>query len=523
MINTKLKTQQVVIMRHAERLDDIDKDWSSARPWDTPLSERGLEEACKVGESLKAQGLLLTRIYCSPFLRCIQTALRVAQALSDITKVTVCWGLSEALFRIQDCPKGSLNTWIWGQEGPPSLHTCFGLLDSSAITFPHISLQLSLTDSRSMQRSSSLHTDEPKRSPEILRLQRSLSNGVNFLDSTTLGLSHCPVAPERAEEAMSRFKSVINLIADAHPDENVLLVTHGDAVGHAVTMCQPEAVAYEVSYTGYLIMKRTQCSRAQTSVDPCPELPADIWSLMAAAASSVQRKALSSVPQHTVGSLKSDVRIRGMEAEIRGKHASDLPASVANVRECSGSVAGYPGTPSGDSLGFATCHQEGDSLVSDVQSSCYPGAVAEEGCYMAEDNLISSCRHDSNSSQSQLKGDSIEKMKDAVNSAAASTTLGWDGYDQLQATQVEEAVREQPLQLRQHCDVSAEEECDGRFEMIIQENSLSYDIDCTEDESKDYLNVSEGALKEPPVWGLWGLMHGQEECSACGVHWIVMD
>lgn len=38
------KRQYLVVMRHGERMDEIDVDWreTSKRPWDPPLSDKGL-------------------------------------------------------------------------------------------------------------------------------------------------------------------------------------------------------------------------------------------------------------------------------------------------------------------------------------------------------------------------------------------------------------------------------------------------------------------------------------------------
>ena len=40
------KRQYLVVMRHGERMDEIDLSWreTSKRPWDPPLSDKGLQQ-----------------------------------------------------------------------------------------------------------------------------------------------------------------------------------------------------------------------------------------------------------------------------------------------------------------------------------------------------------------------------------------------------------------------------------------------------------------------------------------------
>jgi broad specificity phosphatase PhoE len=80
--------QCVVVVRHGERLDYVERDagrnWVQAnihrRPWDPPLTDLGVQQAVDLGEALHTtilQELALPSIgaiYSSPFLRCRQTA-----------------------------------------------------------------------------------------------------------------------------------------------------------------------------------------------------------------------------------------------------------------------------------------------------------------------------------------------------------------------------------------------------------------------------------------------------------------
>jgi broad specificity phosphatase PhoE len=76
-----MRQQTVWITRHGNRLDFVDPRWylSAAHPFDPPLSADGVVQARKLGERLKAEGIV--RIYSSPFLRALETAHQVAECL----------------------------------------------------------------------------------------------------------------------------------------------------------------------------------------------------------------------------------------------------------------------------------------------------------------------------------------------------------------------------------------------------------------------------------------------------------
>jgi len=77
--------KSLVIMRHAEREDRAfeleGKDWISTaiRPQDPVLSIRGREQAKSVGEQLLGVGV--TKILCSPMIRCVESADLIAEQL----------------------------------------------------------------------------------------------------------------------------------------------------------------------------------------------------------------------------------------------------------------------------------------------------------------------------------------------------------------------------------------------------------------------------------------------------------
>jgi broad specificity phosphatase PhoE len=75
-------SQNIWITRHGNRLDFIKPEWfnTAARPYDPPLAEDGILQAQALGKRLKEEQI--SQIFCSPFLRTVQTAFEVAQILS---------------------------------------------------------------------------------------------------------------------------------------------------------------------------------------------------------------------------------------------------------------------------------------------------------------------------------------------------------------------------------------------------------------------------------------------------------
>ena len=80
---TESSLQHLFVMRHGDRWDDANRSWvhSAPRPWDPPLTDQGKRRARDVGIRLRNEGWNITRVFCSPFLRCAQTASEVVAAL----------------------------------------------------------------------------------------------------------------------------------------------------------------------------------------------------------------------------------------------------------------------------------------------------------------------------------------------------------------------------------------------------------------------------------------------------------
>ena len=80
----------IFVIRHAERLDRQDPMWSTLalRPQDTPLSDRGVRQAERLGKWLYGR-LPVHRplaIFVSPFIRCVQTANAIAEQLEGLQR-----------------------------------------------------------------------------------------------------------------------------------------------------------------------------------------------------------------------------------------------------------------------------------------------------------------------------------------------------------------------------------------------------------------------------------------------------
>lgn len=124
----------LVLVRHGEREDYLKKkEWidSAKKPWDTPLTSHGKEQAEKAGEFIKTKleelGLpKATRIFSSPFTRCVETSVAMGKALGTKPKIcienAVCEAISEDFYRSWALSGKSDSTW----GGPPGFTTGSG-------------------------------------------------------------------------------------------------------------------------------------------------------------------------------------------------------------------------------------------------------------------------------------------------------------------------------------------------------------------------------------------------------------
>lgn len=88
-------TQTIWIARHGNRIDFVHPEWFNEAdcPYDPHLSDDGDLQAWELGQRLKCESI--GHIFCSPFLRTVQTANHVAEVLDLPLKLE--WGLCEWL------------------------------------------------------------------------------------------------------------------------------------------------------------------------------------------------------------------------------------------------------------------------------------------------------------------------------------------------------------------------------------------------------------------------------------------
>ncbi|KAK3148666.1 hypothetical protein QOZ80_3BG0297890 [Eleusine coracana subsp. coracana] len=227
--------QRVVVMRHGDRLDHAEPIWPARnpRPWDPPLSDAGLLRAWTVGKRIRAaaaaQGWAVQRVIVSPFLRCRQTAARAVAALCAV-------------------PDGADLLAIDDPSNVP--------LDTSRLK---VSIEYGLSEIMNTQTMggivSKVAPSVNKWFPDLRELEAVLPSGTIDHSADSL-YPEIPKWDESILEGRSRYASVIKALADKYPDENLLLVTHGEGVGASVSYFETGLEVYEVDYCAYSVLGR---------------------------------------------------------------------------------------------------------------------------------------------------------------------------------------------------------------------------------------------------------------------------
>lgn len=225
--------QRVVVMRHGDRVDHAEPMWpaNKPRPWDPPLTDAGVLRAWTVAKRIRAtaEGYQLHRVLVSPFLRCLQTA---AQAVAALCAV----------------PDDAALLAIDSSANVP--------LDTSRLK---VSIEYGLSEMMNAQAMGSLVSQV---APSVEKWFPDLPELEAVLPAGTIDHSAEPLYPEVPKwgesvwEARSRYASVIKALADKYPDENLLLVTHGEAVGASVSYFEVGVEIYEAEYCAYSVLAR---------------------------------------------------------------------------------------------------------------------------------------------------------------------------------------------------------------------------------------------------------------------------
>uniref|UniRef100_A0A5B6ZQ50 Phosphoglycerate mutase family protein n=1 Tax=Davidia involucrata TaxID=16924 RepID=A0A5B6ZQ50_DAVIN len=219
--------QNVVVMRHGDRIDNFEPLWAAtaARPWDPPLVDKGKVRAFCRGRKLRTHlGFPIHRVFVSPFLRCIQTASEVAFALCAV-------------------------------DNDPNNMTSDGVkkMDPSKLK---VSIEYGLCEMLNRE------AIRPGMAPKDGNFGFNISELEAKLPAGTVDQSvervyqELPHWEETVMGARARYEKVIKALADKFPSENLLLVTHGEGIGVAVSAFLKDTTVYEVEYCAYSHSRR---------------------------------------------------------------------------------------------------------------------------------------------------------------------------------------------------------------------------------------------------------------------------
>ncbi|XP_034710037.1 uncharacterized protein LOC117932813 [Vitis riparia] len=218
--------QNVVVMRHGDRLDNSEPLWVStaARPWDPPLADPGKVRAFCTGRKLRSQlGFPIHRVLVSPFLRCVQTASEVISALCAI----------------DDDPVNMTGEGVAIDPSKLKVSIEFGLCEM--MSREAIRLELAPKDGNW--------------GFNVSELEAMLPAGT--VDTTVERVyQELPQYEEGVPGSRIRYEKVIQALADKFPSENLLLVTHGEGVGVSISAFMKDATVYEVDYCAFSHSRR---------------------------------------------------------------------------------------------------------------------------------------------------------------------------------------------------------------------------------------------------------------------------
>ncbi|KAL8542715.1 hypothetical protein ACS0TY_003552 [Phlomoides rotata] len=221
--------QKVIVMRHGDRLDNAVPRWASSapRPWDPPLADDGRIRAFRTGHKFrKLLGFPIHRVFVSPFLRCLETAAEVVTALCAVDE----------------------------KSGDPNDVTSNGVvIDPSKIK---VSIEYGLSEMmNSLAIRDNVAPENGIFSFDISKCKFVLPAGT--INNAEMVYKELPRWQETAEGARARYVEVIQTLADKYPSENLLLVTHGEGVGSAVSRSFENVIVAEVEYCAYAVLQRS--------------------------------------------------------------------------------------------------------------------------------------------------------------------------------------------------------------------------------------------------------------------------
>ncbi|VVB06377.1 unnamed protein product [Arabis nemorensis] len=219
--------QNVIVMRHGDRMDDFDPLWVSTteRPWDPLLAHDGIVRAFGTGQRIRSQnGFPIHRVFVSPFLRCIQTAAEVVAALSAVE-------FDPDAKSSKDIPL------IDNSKLKVSIE--FGLCEVLSTTF--IKHEIAPKDGKFDFKISELEAMFP---------EGMVDHNVDMV------YKELPKWGESAQGFKDRYANTLKGLADKYPSENLLLITHWGGVSATLYKYFKDATKYLVDYCGCVELRR---------------------------------------------------------------------------------------------------------------------------------------------------------------------------------------------------------------------------------------------------------------------------
>ncbi|KAK9120813.1 hypothetical protein Syun_018430 [Stephania yunnanensis] len=227
-MGTEAAMQHVVVMRHGDRRDNAEPLWTAAaeRPWDPPLTEGGRDRAYCAGRRFRRElGFPIHRAFVSPFLRCAETAAEVVTALCAV-------------------------------DHDDDLRRLAGETVSVDPARVKVSIEYGLCEIFSTE---AIRVDRIPKDGEwsfnISELEAMMPAGT--VDRTVECVDEkLPKWGEPTREARARYVRVLQSLADKYPNENLLLVTHGEGVGAVISAFLPDLMVYDVEYCAFSHQQR---------------------------------------------------------------------------------------------------------------------------------------------------------------------------------------------------------------------------------------------------------------------------
>ncbi|RVW81301.1 hypothetical protein CK203_038068 [Vitis vinifera] len=270
--------QNVVVMRHGDRLDNTEPLWVStaARPWDPPLADPGKVRAFCTGRKLRSQlGFPIHRVLVSPFLRCVQTASEVISALCAIDDDPVNMTgdgvaidpskLKEPNMEIRLVEASGKMMHKLGQSFIEKIvtrlfNTYFPTNDENLVDMERV-LPGSVNNEKLIGKGTweairlELAPKDGNWGFNVSELEAMLPAGT--VDTTVERVyQELPQYEEGVPGSRIRYEKVIQALADKFPSENLLLVTHGEGVGVSISAFMKDATVYEVDYCAFSHSRR---------------------------------------------------------------------------------------------------------------------------------------------------------------------------------------------------------------------------------------------------------------------------